>query len=42
MAQRTFESNYYGIPKNMDFDGLSGENELCQSYTRQGARNEGI
>jgi len=41
MTKRLSESNYYGIPKNLDFDGLTIGGELCQSYTRQGLRNVG-
>ncbi|XP_066925725.1 innexin inx2-like [Clytia hemisphaerica] len=39
MAHRIAESNYYGIPKNMDFDGVLPSGGLCQTYTRQGIRN---
>ena len=39
MANRIHESNYYGIPKNMDFDGTLPTGQLCQTHTRQGLRN---
>jgi len=41
MKHRILESNYYGIPKNMDMDGVFPNGELCQTYTRQGIRNPG-
>ena len=41
MMNRIMDSNYYGIPKNMDFDGVLPTGGLCQTYTRQGIRNSG-
>jgi len=39
MSNRIAESNYYGIPKNMDFDGALPTGQLCQTHTRQGLPN---
>ena len=41
MKYRITDSNYYGLPKDMDIDGLRDTGELCATYTRQGSRNTG-
>ena len=41
MKYRIIDSNYYGLPKDMDIDGLRDTGELCATYTRQGSRNAG-
>ena len=41
MMNRIMDSNYYGIPKNMDFDGVLPTGGLCQTFTRQGIKNSG-
>lgn len=41
MKYRITDSNYYGLPKDMDIDGVRDTGELCATYTRQGSRNAG-